>query len=230
MKKLATTLSMMLAATALTASVALAQVTLNEIRVDQTGTDVDEYVEFAGAPGTALTGLTLVVIGDGGGACGTVENVIPLGAYSIQADGYFALRVSSGTPTLTGYDATVAGSFENSDDLTFLLITGSAPAVAADLDTNNDGVLDVTPWTSIVDHVAITEGLTPNCTTDEYNYSTTDVGPDGSFAPGHIYKCGSVWVIGPFDPLGGLDTVGAANNCATPTNPSTWGKIKSIYR
>uniref|UniRef100_A0A832MLZ5 Lamin tail domain-containing protein n=1 Tax=Eiseniibacteriota bacterium TaxID=2212470 RepID=A0A832MLZ5_UNCEI len=223
-----------LLALGLVAGVASAQPQLNEIRVDQSGTDVDEYVEFAGAPGASLAGHHLLVIGDTGssGTCGVLEAVINLGAYSIQADGYFALRYSSGTPLLTGYDATLAGSFENSDNLTFLLVTGySGPAVGGDLDTNDDGVLDSTPWTTLVDAVGIWEGTTPNCTTDEYLYTSTVVGPDGTFAPGHVYRCGNAWYIGPFDPAGGVDSPGAQNAaCATPAKSSTWGKVKTLYR
>ncbi len=33
-------------------------IVINEVRVDQTGTDNDEYFELAGAPGASLAGLT----------------------------------------------------------------------------------------------------------------------------------------------------------------------------
>ena len=39
-------------------------VLINEVRVDQSGADNDEYVELAGQPGASLTGLTFVVLGD----------------------------------------------------------------------------------------------------------------------------------------------------------------------
>lgn len=231
MKKLATTFSVMLAALALSAGAAFAQIQLSELRLDQPGTDVDEYVELSGPVGASLTGLTLVVIGDGTGGCGVVEQAIDLSAFSIQADGFFALRFSSGVPLLAGYDATLAGSFENSDNITFLLVTGSTAAAGNDLDIDNNGTLDLTPWSGIVDQVALNEGTVPNCTTEEFMYSPTQVGPDGSFVPGHIYRCGSAWYIGIFDPMTGVDTPGSGNtNCAVPTTPSTWGKVKSLYR
>ena len=45
-------------------------VVLNEVRIDQPGTDNDEYVEWAGPPGTSLDGMTFLVIGDGAGGSG----------------------------------------------------------------------------------------------------------------------------------------------------------------
>ena len=40
---------------------------------------------------------------------------------------------------------------------TYLLVRGFSGALSADLDTDNDGILDVTPWTSVVDGVSIVE-------------------------------------------------------------------------
>jgi hypothetical protein len=233
MKRFATVLSLS-AAALFAASAASAQFLLNEIRIDQTGADTDEYVEISGAPAASLAGYTLLVIGDGTPGCGTVEQAIDLSAYSIQADGLFCLRFSGGAAQLAGYDATLAGSFENSDNLTFLLVTGNTATTTApnnDIDTNNDGVLDTALWTTIVDEVAILEDAVPGCGSpnadDEAVFSTTTVGPDGTFVPGHVYRCGNSWLIGPFDILGGSDTPGSANSCPVPVEPSTWSRIKS---
>ena len=40
---------------------------INEIRIDQPGTDNDEYFELLGEPNASLDGLTYIVIGDGVG-------------------------------------------------------------------------------------------------------------------------------------------------------------------
>lgn len=214
-----------LATCALAAAVpASAQIRFNEIRIDQTSTDTDEYIELRGPASTSLAGHAVIIVGDGGTAgCGSIEAVIDLSTYSIQADGFFALRYSGGVAQLTGYDATVAGSIENSDNLTFFLVTGSTAVVAGDVDANNDGIQDAFPWTTLVDQVALLEDVTPGCATpqtdDEPVYSTTTVGPDGAFVPGHVYWCPdtNVWAIGAFDLVGGLDTPGAANpSCASP--------------
>jgi hypothetical protein len=228
---LATTL--ILFSTAL-ASGAQAQL-INEIRIDQVGTDVDEYFEIAGPPNTALTGLTYLVVGDGTGGCGVIETVLPLGAFMLQADGLFAACLSA-APALAGYDALGVSSvaFENSDNLTHMLVSGFSGSVNQDLDTNNDGILDVTPWTSVLDCVVLIEDAVPGCgspqSDDEPAYCTTRVGPDGTFVPGHVYRCGSQWLIGVFDPPGLTDTPGEPNNCAIPVENSTWSRVKTFYR
>jgi hypothetical protein len=135
---------------------------------------------------------------------------------------------------LTGYDATVSGSIENSDNLTFLLVTGSTATAGTDLDTApEDGTLDSTPWTLVLDSVAITEGVAVNCTSEEHVYSSTVVGPDGIFSPGHIFKCPEGWRIGPFGtapwPTGAVDTVGAANSCPVGVENKTWTNVKDLY-
>ena len=55
-------------------------VVLSEIRVDEPGFDLSEYVELAGVAGTSLNGLSVVVVGDGdaGSPNGVVESVIAL--------------------------------------------------------------------------------------------------------------------------------------------------------
>jgi hypothetical protein len=234
MKKTAISLFALLATLAL-ASSAFAQIRMNEIRLDQTGTDVDEYIELSGPAGASLAGYALLIIGDTGsaGTCGVLEEVFDLSPYSIQADGFLAIVDGDGAPTLSGYDVVLGAgtlNFENSDNVTYMLVTGFSGTDGSDLDTNDDGVLDSTPWASLVDHVGIFEGTVPNCTADEYLYSTNVVGPDGTFVPGHVFRCGNGWYIGPFDPLTGVDTPGSANDCATDVKSSSWGRLKSIYR
>jgi len=205
---------------ALVASPAFAQIRINEIRIDQASTDVDEYFELAGPPTTPLTGLTYVVIGDATTpSCGAIESVTPLDPYTIQADGFFA-ACKSATPALTGYDALGVTSitFENNDNVTHMLVSGFTGAVGGDIDTNNDGVIDVTPWTAIVDRIGLLEDAVPICggaDADEFVYSPTTVGPDGAFVPGHSFFCASGWQVGAFDPVGQDDTPGAANGCTT---------------
>ena len=41
---------------------------INEIRIDQSGGDDDEYFELIGMPGASLDGFTYLVIGDGSGS------------------------------------------------------------------------------------------------------------------------------------------------------------------
>jgi hypothetical protein len=200
--------------------------TLSELRIDQPGDDNDEYVEILGAAGTNLNGVTLVVIGDGNAALGSgvVETVVSLGQSSIPADGFYI--VGKETFTLDGatLDKVIPTGFnlENSDNLTVLLVWNFTGASGDDLDTNDDGTLDATPWETVIDSVGIVETTAiPPETGDEYVYSATTVGPDGTFQPGHVKFCPttSTWTIGIFDILTGSDTPGVANDDCTYSDP-----------
>jgi hypothetical protein len=190
----------------------LPDVRINEIRIDQTSTDIDEYFELAGPPNFSLDDLTYLVIGDGGASdgSGVIEEVTNLDGNALSAGGYFVAAESSFT--LGTANLTVDLNFENSDNVTHLLVTGFSGSNNLDLDTNDDGILDETPWDQIVDLVAILEEPNPPSGT-EYHYGPPIVGPDGSTI-GHVFRCGGSWTIGPFNPVGGLDTPGSANSCS----------------
>ncbi len=182
---------------------------INEIRIDQPGGDDDEYFELSGPPGASLDGLTYLVIGDGTGGSGVIESVLDLTGLTL--DGAGRLVVAEGTFTLGTADFTAALNFENSDNVTHRLVDGFTGANGDDLDTDDDGVLDVTPWSAVVDTIALIEEENPPSGT-EYAYGPT-IGPDGGFTPGHVYRCtpDGDWTIGAFDPVGGDDTPGAEN-------------------
>ena len=201
-----------------TAGSAVATVTINEVRIDENGTDVDEYFELAGTPYESLNNLTYIVIGDGASAdgSGVIECVVPLDGLSIAGDGFLYVAKAQSAEFLALFgapDVTTNGIvFENSDNVTHMLVSGFTGALDDDLDIGDDGVLDVpTPWTSIVDSVALI--LLPGAGQDLV-YSPNIVGPDGIYVPGHVFRfpngSGS-WNIGPFDKNGGMDSPGAAN-------------------
>ncbi|MBT8062337.1 MAG: lamin tail domain-containing protein [Gammaproteobacteria bacterium] len=202
----------------------MAQTLINEIRIDQPSTDNDEYFELLGAPGASLAGLTYLVIGDGAGGSGTIEAVVDLSGQSIAGSGLFVAAES--TFSLGTADFTTSLNFENSDNVTHLLVSGFSGSNGDDLDTNDDGVLDSTPWTSIDDCVALIESVGSG----DQVYCATGNGPDGSFVPAHSYFCPGGWEIGAFDPVAGDDTPGSANTCGdsppsvvstTPANGAT---------
>ena len=189
---------------------------INEIRIDQPSSDLDEFVELLGDDGESLNGLTYIVIGDGAGGSGVVESVTSLEGSAISASGLFVLAKEATiftniTPDLV--DSSL--SFENSDNVTHLLVSGFTGASGDDLDTDDDGVLDITPWAAIVDSVSLIE--TDPATAGEQVYSMTQVGPDGTFVPGHVYRCTGGFEIGVFDPsdMDAVDTPGQANPCPT---------------
>ena len=183
-------------------------VTINEIRIDQGGSDFDEYFELTGDLSTSLDGYTYIVIGDStGGGSGVIEEVTDLTSQSIDSNGFFVAAESSFS--LGTADLTTSLSFENSDNVTHLLVLGFSGSSGDDLDTDDDGTLDSAPWTSIVDSVALVETVGSG----DQIYSATTVGPDGSFVPGHVFDCETEgWLIGGFT-LGANDTPGAANDC-----------------
>lgn len=181
---------------------------ISEIRIDQPGTDTDEYFELKGSANESLVGLSYIVIGDGSTGSGTIESVTDLETQSLDANGLFLVAKSTfslATPNLISNF-----SFENSDNVTHMLVAGFTGAVGDDIDTDDDGVIDFTPYSNIVDSVALKEN-----DSGELLYSTTIVGPDGSFVPGHSYLCDDGWRIGVFSPTDAdaVDTPGAENNC-----------------
>lgn len=167
-------------------------ISINEIRIDQPGADNDEYFELAGTSGTPLDTLTYLVIGDNPvSGSGVIEAIVSLANQFIPDDGYF-LAVESTFGTLdTPFaaampDLTTALNFENSDNVTHLLVEGFFGSMGEDLDTDDDGMLDLVPWTTIVDGVALLED--PTATTSEHFYASTVVGPDESDVPGHVFR------------------------------------------
>jgi hypothetical protein len=203
---------------ALLSSPAIAQVSINEIR---TGTGNNEYIEFKGAPGTSMAGMTFLILGDGTSTgtaitrTGVVEwiyrfaetDVIGSNGYlvlhnpgqnpaAIPADnlGAWTLTVDAGATNLPwGYQASgLSGDtqIETPDNMTFLLVRDfpgtdtfqtrapNSGAGGQDLDTNDDGVLDITPWSAILDSVAFkeTNGSTPAAGQDWW-YSPNTCGP-----------------------------------------------------
>ena len=216
---------------------------INEIRIDQPGDDFDEYIEFySETPDVSLNLLTLIVIGDGAPAdgSGVIEDVYSFDGLSFSGNYFVAANNSFtfGTPdTVLGG----MGIFENGDNLTFLLVSNFSGTAGDDLDTDDDGVLDSTPWGSIIDGVGLLETDEDPPTTTERSYAAAldlpAVGPDGPFVPGHVFRSpgGSRdWQIGPFTDSDGdpdadppveavsrLDTPGSENasGSGTPTGP-----------
>ncbi|MEM6675620.1 MAG: hypothetical protein AAF726_22405 [Planctomycetota bacterium] len=220
-------LSLVLVAT-LTPSVAAqggvtpAVLLINEIRIDQPSADVDEYFELFSVPGSSsLDGLTYVVIGDStAGVSGVVEFALDLTGNATNSQGLFT--VGESTLSLGVADLATTLDFENGDNVTHLVVEGFSGAVSDDLDLDDDGVLDVTPWTNVLDAVSLVETTSPSIGSgDEWFYASslgfTDLGPDGTFVPAHVYRCLtslSDWRLGVFE-IGGFDSPKAFNTaCA----------------
>ena len=155
---------------------------LNEIRISHSTADDDNnFYELAGSPGESLDGLTVLTI-SGEFAPGQIDFASNLGGLSIPADGYFLAADNGGfypnTDLTTGHD--YFGS-----PTSFLLVTGFTGMQGDDLDTNNDGTLDTTPWTSIVDAVSMLDG---DANPDFAYGGGPLVPPDGNFPAAHAYR------------------------------------------
>ncbi len=200
-------------------SISHAQIVINEVRVDQSSTDTDEYFELAGTPGASLAGLFYIVLGDSSAGSGSVEAVVNLFGQSIPASGFFV--AAEGSFTIGTADFTTDLNFENSDNVTHMLVESFTGDVGDDLDTDDDGILDSTPWTSILDDFALLENpidpATGNTSAGELVYSSNTIGPDGTFTPAHVVRCPDLtgdWEILPFADLGPpFDTPGGSNTC-----------------
>ena len=96
---------------------------ISEIRIDQPDADDDEFFEIAGDPGASLDGLTYLVLGDSpAGGSGVIEEITNLTGRTIPASGFFVAAES--TFTLGTADLTTTLDFENSDNVTHLLVDG----------------------------------------------------------------------------------------------------------
>ena len=193
---------------------------INEIRIDQPGSDNDEYFEISAPSGTDLTGLFYLVIGDGAGGSGVVEHVTDLSGQTVPADGFFFAAEASFTLGGAVADMTTTLNFENSDNVSHLLVDSFTGSQGDDLDTNDDGILDLSPWASILDCISLVEATVPPAG-GEFPYCTTILGPDGPFVPSHSYRLPNglmAWNIGQFDPADPVanDTPGASNVAPLP--------------
>jgi hypothetical protein len=188
-------------------------VTINEVRIDQNGSDNDEYAELAGPAGFDLTGMFYIVVGDF--PSGDIEEIVDLTGQIIPPSGYFVIGDTN--YSLTTPDMVEPLNFENSDNVTHMLVTGLTAALSDNVDADADCVFDSpAPWTAIVDSVALVE--TPG--SGDCYFGPNEVGPDGTFVPSHAYRLPDAtgpFQIGYFDPLTS-DTPGATNVEPPPIN------------
>jgi uncharacterized protein len=167
------------AAAAVVASGLFAQATvrgdikISEIHVDASGDNPpQDFIELRSTTGgvESVNGLTLLLLeGDSGGAgggSGVIDQILTFPGFSTNASGLF-LRHSITVPVQPALPTdptwvqdlrTSPWGHENAA-ITYLLVSGyTGGGIGTDLDTNNDGVLDLTPWTSVADSVGVVDG------------------------------------------------------------------------
>jgi hypothetical protein len=130
---------------------------INEFVFNHTGTDDHEFVEIFAEPNADLSAYSIIGLeGDGTGA-GVIDNIFNIG--TTDAAGFWT----------TGF--LTANTLENGT-LSLLLVVGFSGSLGQDLDADNDGTLDATPWSSIAGAVAVWDGGA-----SDWAYADTVLGP-----------------------------------------------------
>jgi hypothetical protein len=184
---------------------------INEFVANHTGSDSEAFVEVFGDANTDYSALTVLEIeGDSSSNEGTIDAVLQVG--TTNAGGYW-----------------IDDEDMENGTITILLVENFSGSVGNDLDTDDDGTLDSTPWTRIVDDVAVSDGGSADIT-----YSSTVLAP---FFDGNPFGAGGAsrspngtdtntaadWVRNDFDGFGfpgftGSPDVGEAENTPDAVN------------
>lgn len=144
---------------------------INEVYASHTGTDDTEFIEFFGAPGTSLDGLSFIAVeGDSFGP-GSIDARIDFNSTNIIGDnGFFLVGNPTGLAANYGVDPNldIGDNFLENNSSTFALVeTGSISGTSV---TGSEVVLDT---------VALTDGDAG----DTFFFDAPVIGPDGSFFP-----------------------------------------------
>lgn len=115
---------------------------INEFVFNHTGSDTDEFVEILAGAETDLSEYWILEIEGDSNAAGTIDEVIQLGTTDVN--GYFTTPFGSNT-------------YENGT-VALLLVKNFTGSIGQDLDTNDDGTFDITPWEEITDSVGVNDG------------------------------------------------------------------------
>jgi len=189
---------------------------INEFSASTTGTDI-EYVEIFGEPETNYSAYTILEIeGDyviDTSVEGTIDEVITLGTTDLN--GFYLASLP-------------ANALENGT-VTLLLVKNFTGLFGNDLDTDDDGDFDSTPWDLIIDSVSVNDGGTGDLT---YGVPVLTAYYDGlPYAPGGASRipdgqdteATADWVRNDFDLAGiptypGSITLGEAYNTPGESN------------
>ncbi len=198
---------------------------INEIRIDQPGTDVDEYIEIVGPANAFLDDLFIIVIGDGAGSIGqgAVEEIIDLDGLQIKANGAFLIAQPGFDDDGEGGskfgwlnpDLEVPLNLENNDNVTYMLVRDLSGTVGinTDLDVDDNCAIDSLVWGELVDLVRVFDVETGGDCTYVFPPFTNPADPNTMagprkncdtctpYAPAHVLKTElGPWVVGKEDP------------------------------
>ncbi|HQI50160.1 MAG TPA: hypothetical protein PLN61_16035, partial [bacterium] len=196
------TLLLVASAASAAGPVYISEIMANPPGADSSAAQGNEMFELRGPPNMSLAGYYLISVeGQVAGNLGDINQYFDLGAFSLGANGYLFAReanskytavdpaaylvantistnwgnINSGIGSTAGhYGDGTQGDLENAAT-TILLVnigTGSAPTLTTDLDTNDDGVLDLPAGWTISDSVGLMDGNTPLATDRSYGAIT----------------------------------------------------------
>ncbi|MBL8856958.1 MAG: hypothetical protein JNL28_00415 [Planctomycetes bacterium] len=145
-----------------------AQYTISELLINPPGADnTQETLEIQGLPAGPMTGWWFLSIEGDSTASGTLDQAVDLSPFTMDAVGVLTIRADASAilplpcipPPYTWVVYDFSPDLENGTN-TFVLGSGTPPAVGTDLDTDDDGVIDAGALGTFVpaDAVAVTDG------------------------------------------------------------------------
>ncbi|MBK6950451.1 MAG: hypothetical protein IPH16_22390 [Haliscomenobacter sp.] len=189
---------------------------INEFIANHVSSDNEEFVEIFGDPNTDYSAYSILSIEGDNTVAGIIDRIYTVG--TTNANGFWIT-------TDAAMDQIENGS------MTLLLVWNFTGSAGQDLDTNNDGVFDVTPWAKIVDGVAVkdNDNLANDRTYDAsvlfQNYDGINLVPGAAsrIPDGNDNDSRFDWVRNDFDLFGipgfaGTPAVGEAKNTPNESN------------
>ncbi|NER13702.1 T9SS type A sorting domain-containing protein [Leptobacterium flavescens] len=197
---------------------------INEFVFNHTGSDSDEFVEIIALPDTDLSNFWILEIEGDSNASGTIDEVIQLG--TTNSEGYFTIPFGANT-------------FENGT-VSLLLVENFTGTAGTDLDADDDGTFDTTPWDTLIDDIGVNDGGASDINyatvtlTQSFDGGTQTVGGASRIPNGSDTDAASDWVRNDFDGQGlpsfpaavadngeALNTPNAENEIANVVVPAT---------
>ncbi len=212
-----------------------AAIMLNEIFVNPPGSDNgQEFIELKSTTGgvESMAGLTLLIIEGDGSSPGLIDQALPLSSFSTGTNGLFLWRDASSVISPAPHVDTTLNVADFSPDIengsnTFLIVSGFTGMVGSDIDVDNNGLVDATFWTSVIDGLGFIENDGASNVAYGADLGFLNFGPDAGFNADVLVRLeNGIWFGsdvtgtnpgGPydFDPARAAFQNGAAANIAT---------------
>lgn len=160
---------------------------INMLRIQQSGIDSTQYVEFSGQPGLDLSEYTFIIIGDDTYSTpllSIIEYILPLTGMIISSDGYYSVASDShqflSPNRLPDKELFITPDWKTDNSKTYMIVKGFTGNLDMVINTTGSGdpttgqgIIDV-PFGEIVDSFAIgsSGARIPNGQFSNWYYST----------------------------------------------------------